>query len=168
MLRWFSPSIWSGEANRFSKLTSPVDSPDSKSDIGRILSHEKRPVPLWCIFERSAGMAEPVRMNWPKPSLWSTVKRIVSHNCGAICHSSINRGVLPVKRRLGLIPANRIFCSMISESSIYKVLLACCSAVVVLPHHFGPSIRTAPLLSSLSDKILNVYPQLFLKNLAEK
>lgn len=30
------------------------------------------------------------------------------------------------------------------------MLLACCSAVVVLPQAFGPSIRTAPIASNLS------------------
>ena len=33
------------------------------------------------------------------------------------------------------------------------VFLAICSAVVVLPHHFGPSIKTAPLPSSFSCRM---------------
>ena len=35
------------------------------------------------------------------------------------------------------------------------MLLACCSAVVVFPHHFGPSISTAPFEASLSANILS-------------
>ena len=38
---------------------------------------------------------------------------------------------------------------------MYNMLLACCSAVVVFPHHFGPSISTAPFEASLSANILS-------------
>ena len=108
-----------------------------------------RPVPEWCILSVSAGTAEPVNINCPSPSLWSISKRAASHSCGASCHSSIKRGVVPARSFLGERAANSIFCSIYSGSSIYTTLFACCSAVVVLPHHFGPCIRTAPTPISL-------------------
>ena len=44
---------------------------------------------------------------------------------------------------------------------MYRTLAAICSAVVVLPHHLGPSIRTAPFPSSflarISSAILFLY-----------
>ena len=40
-------------------------------------------------------------------------------------------------------------------SCIFKILFATCDAVVVFPHHFAPSINTAPLLDNFLDKILS-------------
>ena len=46
-------------------LISPVDSPDSQSVIGRIFTHEKRPVPeCWISFLFFSGNTdEPVNTN---------------------------------------------------------------------------------------------------------
>ena len=126
-----------------------------------MVSHANLPVPEWCILSVSAGTAEPVNMNWPSPSLWSTSKRAASHSCGASCHSSIKRGVAPARSFLGERFANSTFCSIYSGSSIYTTLLACCSAVVVLPHHFGPWIRTAPTPISLRLNILSAMRGLY-------
>ena len=38
-------------------------------------------------------------------------------------------------------------------SAMYKILAANCSAVVVFPHHLGPSITTAPLPSNFRFRI---------------
>ena len=44
---------------------------------------------------------------------------------------------------------------ILTGSAIYSTLLAFCSAVVVFPHHFGPSINTAPTSSSLYSNSLS-------------
>ena len=138
-----------------------MESPDSYKLIGLIVSHVNRPVPEWVISLVSAGTAEPVRRNWPSSLRWSTSKRIASHNFGASCHSSISLGVSPFRRRFGFNSDIEMFCSFFSGSSMYRTLAAICSAVVVLPHHLGPSIRTAPFPSSflarISSAILFLY-----------
>lgn len=54
-------------------------------------------------------------------------------------------------------------CKLVSNEvglSIYKILFACCSAVVFFPHHLGPSIKIAPLLAiflQASDLQFDVY-----------
>ena len=116
-------------------------------------NQEKRPVPECVISFVSAGTAEPVRINCPSSSLWSTSKRIASQSFGAICHSSIRRGVSPLRSLLGFMEAMATFCSINCGSSIYRILAAICSAVVVFPHHLGPSMRTAPEDSNLSESI---------------
>ena len=153
MLRSEAPSISACVSNRFLILTSPVESPDSYKLIGRIVNHVKRPVPEWVICFVSAGAAEPVRINCPNSPRWSTSKRIASQSFGASCHSSMRRGAEPFSRRLGFSSDMAMFCSFFSGSSIYKILEASCSAVVVLPHHLGPSISTAPFPSSLRFRI---------------
>ena len=47
------------------------------------------------------------------------------------------------------------------SSTTYTTLLACCSAVVVLPHYFGPCIRTAPTPISLRLNILSAIRGLY-------
>lgn len=47
-------------------------------------------------------------------------------------------------------------CKLVSNEvglSIYKILFACCSAVVVFPHHLGLSIKIAPLLTNFFASI---------------
>ena len=148
--------------NRDFKLTEPFESPDSKRLIGLIVSHEKRPVPECEINDVSAGIAEPVRMNWPILFLLSTSYLTVSQRVGASCHSSKSLGVLPSNSCCGLIFASSRFCSFDVGSSIRRRLFACLHAVVVFPHHFGPSIKTAPFaLSFFVSKvstILVLYP----------
>ena len=57
----------------------------------------------------------------------------------------MSRGVAPSNNVPGL---NSIICLLwirVEESPRSSVLLAHCLAVVVFPHHLGPSIKTAPL-----------------------
>lgn len=116
--------------------------------IGRIVSQLKRPVPEWCIFFSSAGTAKPVNTNCPTSWRWSTSNFIVSQSLGASCHSSISRGVLPWSSIDGSISTIYRLVSSDAGLSIYNTLPAYCSAVVVLPHHLGPSMSTAPLLAN--------------------
>ncbi len=112
--------------------------------MGRIFIRAMRPVPVWLIFLGSGGTAEPVRMNCPNSSLWSTSNRTASHSCGASCHSSMRRGVAPLSNSRGAISARRMFCALVLGSCRYIALSASLSHVVVLPHHLAPSTRTAP------------------------
>ena len=83
------------------------------------------------------------------------VKRMASHNLGANCHSSINTGGVPANKSLGLTSAIRRFCR-ISEGSFKKSTVAArWAAVVLFPHHLGPSIKTAPTPASLRSNILS-------------
>jgi hypothetical protein len=45
--------------------------------------------------------------------------------------------------------------------AMYNVLAANCSAVVVFPHHLGPSISTAPLPANLRINILSAIRSLY-------
>ncbi len=66
MFRSEHPDTWP-DSNNDARLTSPVESPDSKRVIGRMTSQLNLPVPEWIVSEMSAGTEEPVRMNWPWP-----------------------------------------------------------------------------------------------------
>ncbi len=152
-----SPSISSGLLNRAAKLTSPFDSPDSNRDIGRIRSFANLPTPECMMSEVCGGTLLPVSINCPMLPAWSTSNLTASQMVGAVCHSSSNLGRSPLSRRLMLILA----ILMTSGSAIYNTLAACCSAVVVFPHHFAPSISTAPFrckrACSISSTILRLY-----------
>ena len=67
----------------------------------------------------------------------STANRILSHNAGAICHSSISLGNSPASKTEGFISAILRFCSFFSGSSMYNMLAAICAAVLVFPHHLA-------------------------------
>ena len=86
--RWGSPS------SRPRREMAPVEWPLSKSDIGRIRSRVKRPAPVWRVTS-SAGTAEPVRMNCPRPERSSTARRTWFQTSGANCHLSSSRGGSP-------------------------------------------------------------------------
>ena len=153
ILRLFVATMFSRDSNKCDKLTFPFDSPDSYRLIGRIVNQLNLPVPECFMDSSSEGTAEPVSMNCPTWCLWSTSNLMVSHNFGANCHSSTSLGVSPSSKMPGSISA---ICKLDSNEaglSIYRMLRACCSAVVVLPHHLGPSIRTAPLLLSFFSKM---------------
>ncbi len=119
-----------------------------------IVSQLNRPVPEWVISSVSTGTAaEPARINWPSSPRWSILQSEMASpqfSNQSRHHSSINRGTAPFNRRLGFSSDMVIFCSFSFLSSIYKTLAENCSAVVVLPHHLGPSIKTAPFPSSFS------------------
>ena len=51
-------------------------------------------IPVFIFLRFRGGTAEPVSINCPSSSLLSTSFLTSSQNCGAICHSSINLGVL--------------------------------------------------------------------------
>jgi len=142
----FFSSTFSGAVNKLPRLTFPFDSPDSNNDIGRIVSQAKRPVPE-CSLSSSAslsGTAEPVKMNCPILRRWSTVYLTASHNLGTVCHSSISIGVSP-DNAASVSISNKLLKLFFTSVRANKILLAAISsAVVVLPHHLGPSISTAP------------------------
>ena len=78
---------------------------------------------------------------------------MASQSLGASCHSSISLGVSPSNKTEASISA---ICRLVSNEaglSIYRILLAYCSAVVVFPHHLGPSIKIAPLLANFFASI---------------
>ena len=108
---------------------------------------------------------EPVIMNCPNSFRLSTIARTESHSTGASCHSSIRRGVSPARRSEGFTLIVAWYLSRMSGSCRLIVLLACCSAVVVLPHHLGPSMSTAPEEASnkpkCSSAVLLRYSMLF-------
>ena len=118
MSRLLVPSTFPPFENKLPRLTSPVESPDSHSDIVRIFIQPKRPVPVWNISDVEAGTAEPVSINCPSSPRWSTSKRMASHNLGAICHSSMSRGVSPFSKRLMFVDAMVRLRSFISGSAI--------------------------------------------------
>jgi hypothetical protein len=130
-------------ANKARSETIPDDSPDSCRLMVRIRTRTMRPVPVWAVA-RSRGTADPVRMDWPSSPLRSTSKRTASHSTGAISHSSISRGVSPCSRSEGFVSARAKFEARTSRSCRYNTLFAACSPVRDLPHHFAPSMSTAP------------------------
>ena len=147
--RFFANSL-SGAANNAPKLTVPFDSPDSNRVIGRIVSQAKRPVPE-CSRSFSAsrsGTAEPVRINCPISRRRSTIYRTASHSFGTVCHSSISIGASPDRAVSVSISKRFLNCSFTSGLASNTLSAAICSAVVVFPHHLGPSMTTAPLACS--------------------
>ena len=119
---------------------SPVECPDSKSDIGRIESRDIRPAPV-CRVVSPGGTAEPVRMKRPAPPPMSTARRTWFQIDGTVCHSSIRRGADPSRTRLGSISAP---CRSPASTSRSTSLAAWCRPVAVFPQARGPSISTAP------------------------
>lgn len=90
-----------------------------------------------------------------------TSKRAASHSCGVSCHSSISLGVSPESSASGSESAIIRLDLNCLGSSMYMTLLACCTPVVVFPHHFGPCISTIPEAlswdSSNPSAILGLY-----------
>ena len=80
-------------ANKPSRLTCPVDSPDSNKLMGLMRTRPIRPAPLCagpCSPWRVAGVEDPVSMNAPRvPRARSTSWRTQSQMAGTRCHSSI-------------------------------------------------------------------------------
>lgn len=132
--------------NSFSEIL-PLDSKDSYRLMVSICIFAIRPLPeclINSLFLFGSIELEPVIMNCPNSFRLSTIALIESHRTEASCHSSIRRGVSPARRSEGFTLMVAWYLSRMSGSCILMVLFACCSAVVVLPHHFGPSISTAP------------------------
>ena len=102
----------------------PFESPDSYKDIGRIVNHENRPVPVCTTSFILAKAAEPVKMNYPSSQRWSISNLTASHNFGAICHSSINLGISPFNNKLGFKSAEVTFCYFSSGLALYKILFS--------------------------------------------
>ena len=123
--------------------------------MGYIFILVMRPVPV-CLICVLSTVLLPVRIYCPgTPPASSTAVLTASHNMGASCHSSINRGWSPFNSNDGLVLAVARYSLALSGFCNFIMLLACCSAVVVFPVHFGPSINTAPKASSLSCNILS-------------
>ena len=122
----------------------------------------KRPAPLCMGRSSSRGVAEPVNMNWPgSPPLLSHSNRAASQSFGTSCHSSMRRGVLPEMASAGSDSALRRFSKFRAGSVRSSFDAALVPAVVVFPHHLGPSMRTAPNIPSSSSSspstILGMY-----------
>lgn len=66
--------------------------------------------------------------------------QLAFNECVASCHSSIRRGVSPSNKRDALVSAVARYSSRLSVACSSMMLAAFCFAVVVLPHHLGPSI----------------------------
>ena len=131
--------------NMIPRDISPVECPDSKSDIGRIQIRDTRPVPV-CRVVSSGGTAEPVRMKRPAPPPMSTARRTWFQIDGTVCHSSIRRGAGPSRTRLG---SSSAACRSPASTSSSTSLAAWCRPVAVFPQARGPSISTAPTDPSL-------------------
>ena len=114
-----------------------------------------RPVPLWIVSSASGSTEEPVRINCDGSQRLSTSLRMESQIGGKACHSSIRRGVAPLRSDFGLISIICELCFNTDASPRSSTLFASCLAVVVLPHHFGPSINTAPFPRTLRSRILS-------------
>ena len=91
-------------------------------------------------------------------ALSSTCRRAASQISGTSCHSSIKCGSFPINTNAGSVRA----AAKVAASSKRSALFARQSAVHVLPHHFGPTISTAPNacnnLSSLPSTTRGRYP----------
>ena len=83
----------------------PVDSPLSYKLIGRITILFILPAPE-CMILLSSTIVEPVKTYNPSSSDSSTKYLTVSHNSGAICHSSISIGFSPFNNSMGLVSAS--------------------------------------------------------------
>ena len=129
--------------------------------MGNIFTWANLPVPLCMVSSASGSTDEPVRMNCDGSPRRSTSLRMQSHIGGNACHSSIRRGVSPSSNAFGLSSIICELCINTAESPRSSMLLASCLAVVVLPHHLGPSIRTAPLPRTLRFKILSAIRGLY-------
>ena len=91
-----------------SSETLPLELPDSKSDIGRILSLAILPAPL-CNIPFLFGVDEPVKIKFPLLPRSSTLLLTASQSGGHSCHSSIILGVSPSKTSSGESSANCLF-----------------------------------------------------------
>ena len=148
-------------SNRSLRLMVPFDSHDSYRLIGRIMMCANRPVPLWIVSSASGSTDEPVRINCDGTPRLSTSLRMESQMGGNACHSSISRGVAPSNNVFGPISIICILCFSTDASPRSSTLRASCLAVVVLPHHLGPSIRTAPFPRTLRSRILSAIRRLY-------
>ena len=92
---------WGGSPSsmRFNEME-PEDRPASCSDMGRKRSRTMRRIPV-CRVASSAGMADPVRMNWPGARRSSTARLTWFQILGSSCHSSMRRGGNPFNTSAG-------------------------------------------------------------------
>ena len=135
------PSI-SPSSNSDASETSQVLSPVSSSVIDDMLILAMRPVPVWCSFDGSTGVAEPVKRNCPgSPFDLSASLITASHSTGASCHSSMSRGLSPRNSNDGCASSASRLLVYTSGSLRRSALFACCSHVDVLPTHFGPRTK---------------------------
>ena len=141
-------------SNNDFKNTFPLDSLDSKRLIGYIFSRDIRPVPVWCVY--TFFEVGPVRIKCPFPLCTSQYVLTASQILEASCHSSTSLGLAPSSKALGLIAAVLIKSSFFGSFWNWIQLLVYFFAVVVLPHHFGPTIFIAPNARSFSSRLLSI------------
>ena len=150
------PIFWGECTMRSLREISLDESPVSANDIGRICTRANRPIPE-CLVVSAAGCAEPEKMNCPLAWRSSMRCRATFHKLGANCHSSMRRGVSPSIASAGSVSARKRFSKFLAGSASNKLDAARCLAVVVFPHHYGPSISTAPKIprkSSSSESMI--------------
>ena len=140
----FSPEIMPDS------LTAPLDFPSSKSVMVSMRNLANLPAPLCIGRSLSRGVADPVNMNCPgSPPRLSHSNRAASQSFGTSCHSSISRGTSPATASAGSVSARKRFSKLRDGSMRRSLDAARVPAVVVFPHHFGPSMRTAPNIPSI-------------------
>jgi hypothetical protein len=111
-----------------------------------------RPAPL-CIREFSSssfGVDEPVKIYCPFFPELSTACLMASQTPCATCHSSIKRGFLPSNTDDGSKIALFLFEKLPLGSDKSNSVFAKNLPHDVFPHHFGPSMTTAPLNRNFS------------------
>jgi hypothetical protein len=134
-----SPARQRSPAISDAKATSPLESPDSQSDMGRIRTRATRPAPE-CSVMSSGGFCEPVSRKCPNPPRRSQAWRIGFHMPRTNCHSSSSLGSSPARIDSGSTSAA---VRMASELSSMISLRANLCPVQVLPQPLGPSMSTA-------------------------
>lgn len=134
----------------------PVESPDSYNDIVRKVRRANLPVPVCISLFELTGVEDPVNRNCPGLFRLSISCLAESHSCGAICHSSIRRGVFPSKRTDGETEDKNRFVFKLFWSAIESVLLESCVHIVVLPLHLGPSTNTPPIYLSFCFSMFSI------------
>ena len=130
----------------FNKEASPEESPDSYKLIVYIFNLPILPAPEWCTFSfmtLSGNVVEPVIIKFPFSVVLSHSRLTASHIVGTKFHSSISSGFFSISLlKTDFTSNSAIF--LILSSSIKTALFEFFNDVHVFPHHFGPSILTAP------------------------
>lgn len=108
------------------------------------------------------GIVKCISLLWLINNKSSTILLIESQSIGIVCHSSMSLGVSPSRSILGLISIMFLLSLSVSLSPRSNVLWASCEAVVVLPHHLGPSIKTAPFPASFLSRSLSAMRFLYI------